>query len=253
MIDLDNNCAGDREFEKTDSCDRTLKCPRAWSKPGRYARWGVLAFVLWRSVCAAGAFTDLTIDNTANQNINGSSPFVPSGTPSQLTWATIQSALGSGNVIVDTTTSPNDSQLGNITVAAGNTDGAGPGDLASAHQLTLQAAGSLNVNGAIVNSAAGNLVFNAQGGVTISAAIHVGGNVLVAGPSGITANNSVTSGGGQTYNNAVALGNDSTVTSSGVTFGSTVNGAHALAVTGNGTFSSAVGNTASLTSMPLTF
>ncbi len=65
----------------------------------------------------------------------------------------------------------------------------------------------------------------------------VGGNLAVSAGGGITVNGNVDTGGTQTYNNAVTLGNDVTLTSSGngaIDFVSTVDGAHNLTVNTGG-------------------
>ena len=110
--------------------------------------------------------TDLTIDNGSDNNINGTSPFIPSGSPSELTWATISTALGSGNVIVTTVGSPNSGgEHGDVTVAAA------PAGLNTGNQLTIQAAREIVFNAGIQNAGAGTLALDAQGangGVAIS-------------------------------------------------------------------------------------
>ncbi len=75
--------------------------------------------------------------------------------------------------------------------------------------------------------------------------VHVTGTTALNGGT-------VTTSGAQNYDGSATLGADAALTASGVTFGNTVNGAHALTVRGNGTFSSAVGNSASLSSVHVT-
>jgi hypothetical protein len=62
---------------------------------------------------------------------------------------------------------------------------------------------------------------------------------------------SVKTTGEQDYKGAVTLGANTTLNGSPVVFGSTVNGAHTLAVTGSATFGGAVGGVASLTSLTM--
>lgn len=103
--------------------------------------------------------TNLTIDNTSDQNINISSPFVPQNTPSVLTWGTIVDALTGGNVLVTTSGSPDSgTETGLIEVKEDS------GDLNSTNQLTLQAASSITIGGTITNTKSGGLVLDALGG-----------------------------------------------------------------------------------------
>src|SRR5262249_18304022 len=111
----------------------------------------------------------LTIDNgVADVNITGDgstpTPFTPLGSvppasASHLRWSTISANLSSANILVTTVGSPaSPGQNGDITVAAGSPD------LASPHQLTLQASGMISLGGGILNSTAGgSLVLEAQG------------------------------------------------------------------------------------------
>ena len=94
-------------------------------------------------------------------------------------------------------------------------------------------------------------------GITTFAGV-VGGSTPLAGlavtaAGGIDLNGSaVTTGGAQIYNSPVALGADTTLSGIGITFGSTVDGAHALnANSGGGTlqFEGAVGGATALTSV----
>ena len=131
-------------------------------------------------------FTDLTIDNTSDQFVTpGPTTFSPNGTPSHLTWTSIKNALSGNNVVVTTTGSPDNIQPGDITVAAGNLDAGGPGDLASANRLTLDAVGTLRFNADIKNTGGGDFVFNGASGINLGA--------------------NLTSAGAQTFNNPVTL------------------------------------------------
>ena len=90
---------------------------------------------------------------------------------------------------------------------------------------------------------------------------HVASLVAGAGGNVITLGGNVTSSGGQTYSDAVALGTDATLTSTGggtIDFASTVDGAHSLGVSTSGgvLFGGAVGagtNLAGLTTSTGTF
>ncbi len=75
-----------------------------------------------------------------------------------------------------------------------------------------------------------------------------------AGGTTVINGGAVTSGGAQTYNDAVTLGAATTVTGTGITFASTVNGAQSLTVIDHGTttFGGAVGGATALTSLTTT-
>src|ERR1019366_5692751 len=95
--------------------------------------------------------------------------------PSHLSWATIDTALGLSAVTVTTVGSPANAQLGNITIATASPV------LNRNNKLTLDAAGGITINsgGTIVNNGAGDLELDAAGAVTIGAAITLGGNLVV--------------------------------------------------------------------------
>ena len=103
---------------------------------------------------------------------------------------------------------------------------------------TVDGAHGLTVNGnAVVRGAAGN-------GTALSL-IHVTGTTAVNGGT-------ITTAGSQTYDGAVTLGNNATLTSSGggITFGSTLDGAHQLTLAAGGgtlTLSGTVGGGTPLT------
>ena len=102
------------------------------------------------------------------------------------------------------------------------------------------------VDGAHSLIALGNTEFDgAVGGGTALTAILVSGIGTLDGGA-------VTTTGAQNYNNAVTLGADTTLTSTGggtITFGSTIDNAHALTVAGNATFHDVVGGGTALTSL----
>jgi filamentous hemagglutinin family protein len=99
------------------------------------------------------------------------------------------------------------------------------------------------VDGAHALSITGNASFaGAVGGGTALASLSVGGSSALNGGS-------VASTGVQSYVGAVTLGRDDTLTASLVTFGGTVDGAHALGITGNASFAAAVGGGTTLSSL----
>jgi fibronectin-binding autotransporter adhesin len=107
--------------------------------------------------------------------------------------------------------------------------------LDGAQALTVNASGVTTFGGAVGASQALTSLTTDAGGTTT-----LGGNVSTTGA--------------QTYSDAVALGGDATLASSGggaIDFGSTVNGAHNLAVNTGGatTFGGVVGGTAALASL----
>ena len=146
-----------------------------------------------------------------------------------LTWATIATNLGLGNVVVTTAGSPATAgQNGDITIAAASPD------LASANKLTISAVGTLYINFGITNNSGGAFEF--------------------AGASGIQLGANVTSTGPQTYDNPVTLTADVTLTASEVTFISTVDSdsastPRALTLDGNAQFDESVGATYPLNSL----
>ncbi len=113
--------------------------------------------------------TDIVISNSANNNVGGASPFSPTvdNGPSVLNIATLQAALASGNVIVQTRATG--VQTGSITVSnalawtSGNT-------------LTLDAHGAIIVNAAI-SAGTGSLTMLAGGDVTLAAAVSGSGTL----------------------------------------------------------------------------
>src|SRR6202012_3748208 len=90
--------------------------------------------------------------------------------------STLTDALNSSDVTIQT----NASGVSNTGVSDGlGTQAAGVGDItvaapiswSTSHSLTLQAFKDLNVNAAITNSATGDLVLTAGGGITVAAAL----------------------------------------------------------------------------------
>jgi len=85
-----------------------------------------------------------------------------------------------------------------------------------------------------------------SGVITVTA-----GNLSLTNSGGEIALNSgvITTGGSQTFTTAVTLGADTTLSGSTIFFDSTLDGAHALTVTGNALFGGTVGATTKLTSL----
>src|SRR5262249_48596959 len=102
------------------------------------------------------------------------------------------------------------------------------------------------INGAHALTVTGNGTFGGEVGQTTNLA-----SLHVTGTSAINTDK-ITTTGAQAYAGAVTLAADSNLKGTSVTFGSTVNGAHALTVTGNGTFGGEVGQTTNLASLHVT-
>ena len=119
--------------------------------------------------------TDITINNGgADVNVSGATPYTPAAIgASSIQWSTIKTALGTGNVEVTTAGSPATAgNVGDITI------GAASGDLTSANNLALTAAGNVLVNNAISNSTAnGSLTMKAANNIAVGAAINFAGAV----------------------------------------------------------------------------
>src|ERR1019366_5455949 len=101
--------------------------------------------------------------------------------PSHLSWATIDTALGLSAVTVTTVGSPANAQLGNITIATASPV------LNRNNKLTLDAAGGITINsgGTIVNNGAGDLVVNSTAAVTINSSITAASVAAHSGSDGI--------------------------------------------------------------------
>ncbi len=135
--------------------------------------------------------TDMTITTSADANVSGATPFQPTASGSVLTWATINTALGVGNVSVQTTTGFNAGQSGNITIATAFAYN-------RANALTFTAANNIIVNGAVTNNGAGALTLTASGAGSVALNQNVtttGGNITVTGGGG-----GVTQAGATTVN-----------------------------------------------------
>src|SRR6185312_14104636 len=126
----------------------------------------------------------------------------------------------------------------------------------SANDTLTTTNGLVSFGGPIDDSAANShslAIAAGTGGVTFGGA--VGGNAELASldttgtPGTNTLDGNVKTGGTQSYGGPVVLGASDTLSGSTVTFANTVDGAHALTVTGNGVFDGAVGFGTKLSSL----
>ncbi|MGA2293540.1 filamentous hemagglutinin N-terminal domain-containing protein, partial [Bradyrhizobium sp.] len=166
---------------------------------------------------------DVTISNGGNTNMSGGTPFTPNGNNSVLSVATLQNALSTANVTVNT--GGGGGQAGDITVANAVTWNSGRSlTLTSAEDidvnanissnggaLTLTAGRSVNVTGATINTGGGNLTATASttdatNGITLTnATIRSSGNVNMSGTSAsgdgvaLLGSNSFTNNGGGSF------------------------------------------------------
>ena len=138
--------------------------------------------------------SDITIATGADALISGASPFVgTSGTVSTLSVATLETALASGNVIVDASSGPG-TGTGNITVSNAVT-------WVNPHQLTLQtsSAGAIALN-ASLNGAAGSVKLDAgSGGIAVA-----GGATITTDALQVVSGGSVALGGYNVVNTLAA-------------------------------------------------
>jgi filamentous hemagglutinin family protein len=101
---------------------------------------------------------NVTISNSSDSNISGSSPFTPSGDDSNLSVNTLQNALNSANVTVNTGSSG--SQAGDITLATALS-------WSGSNSLTLTAARDVIINGS-VSTSFGNAGLNLNAGRNVA-------------------------------------------------------------------------------------
>jgi filamentous hemagglutinin family protein len=152
---------------------------------------------------------------------------------------------------------------------------------ASGHTVTLNSSGAITQSGGAIT--AGTLTGSSKGTVSLNQAGNAIGalgaftagtgdfsltdnvtNLAVSGVITVTTGNlsltnsggaialnagAVTTGGSQTFTTAVTLGADTTLSGSTISFDSTLDGAHALTITGNAMFGGTVGATTKLTSL----
>ena len=138
---------------------------------------------------------DVTISNGADSNISPSSPFSPTNSPSVLSVTTLQNALATANVTVNTGSSGGEN--GDITVANAVT-------WAGVNSLTLSSARDINVNANIISNGGGLTLSSGRSVNVTGATIDTGGGNLSAtasttdGTNGITLSNAVINVGGGT-------------------------------------------------------
>ncbi|MGH7074698.1 MAG: beta strand repeat-containing protein, partial [Stellaceae bacterium] len=173
-----------------------------------------------------------------------------------------QGVVGAGAALTSVTTE------GSTTLATGTTDInttaiTTTGAQTYANAVSLSASPTLTTTNSLIDFAstvddatAGThslAVSTGTGGVTFGGVVGTTHPLLSLDTTGttgtITLDGNVTTSGGQTYTGAATLGVDDTLTGSTVTFGSTVDGAHALTVTGNLAFDGAVGSGTNLASL----
>ncbi|HVC60746.1 MAG TPA: filamentous hemagglutinin N-terminal domain-containing protein, partial [Acetobacteraceae bacterium] len=197
--------------------------------------------------------------NTGPVTAAGTTTFSGSADPATIANTTLQTALGSDNVVV--TTSGGGTDAGNITVSDSVT-------WSSSNSLSLLADNNIAINAAISGTnggltlSAGNTALS--GSITITAPVSVKTFSATAGSGGTInlndgAGTAVTTGaGGQTYNSPVVLQAATTLSGTGggqIQFAKAVDGAQSLTVTagtGTVTFGAAVGGATPLTSLTVT-
>ncbi|WP_409998653.1 filamentous hemagglutinin N-terminal domain-containing protein [Bradyrhizobium sp. SZCCHNR1018] len=153
---------------------------------------------------------DVTISTAADSNMSSSgNTYSPTGNSSVLSVATLQGALATANVTVDT--GSGGSQSGDITVANAVT-------WASGHSLTLNAARDVNVNAGISTSGGGTFSVSAGRDVNVSSSITATGgalnvNLAASGSSGSLVINGATidTNGGALTGSAVQAGSNAAV------------------------------------------
>jgi filamentous hemagglutinin family protein len=190
--------------------------------------------------------TDITISTAANSSISAGPTFTGSAASSTLNVTTLQTALASNNVVVDTTSGFG--SAGNITVANAVT-------WASANSLDLKAHNNITVNASATINATGSGALhlvanqdNAGGGdVSINAALtaHIGGisisgaNITsVAAGSLTTTGVSGADGGAITINGTGAISLTGALVANGgstVAFGGAGRAGGAITITGGST------------------
>ncbi len=208
---------------------------------------------------------DITIagtnQNTGSITLGGTTTFSASGDPGTISAATLDSALGSDNVVV-TTSGAGTIDTGNITVAAAV-------NWSSTNSLQLLADNNITVNAAITGTS-GSLTLTSgkttnTGTITVAAPISVNTFSATAGSSGAinlnvgTAAAVTTAGGGQTFSSPVTLQAATSLSATGggtIHFASTVDGANTLIVNagtaGVVNFGSTVGAATPLSSLTVT-
>lgn len=209
--------------------------------------------------------TNLTINDSADRDIAQSTGTVaPSGTPSVLSWSTIQNNLKSSSLLIQTTSSPTSgTEKGSITIATASPDL----NLAN-RTLTFQAADDIRIDANISSTAtSGALVFKAGTSGSNNSVTIANGKQVEANRVTMTADAVVFGGGSvdqvitqgaqgeQRYNGSVRLTGDTLLSGKQITFAGDVDGSYALEITtqpgGAVTFEGPVGSSTPLTSMAI--
>ena len=146
---------------------------------------------------------NVTISGSGNSNISGSSPFTPNGDDSNLSANTLQNALNSANVTVNTGSSG--TQAGDITLATSLS-------WFGSNSLTLNAARDVIINGSISTSGNAGLNLNAGRNVAVNSSLSAGSFSsldvsMTAGTGSVSINNAtISTSGGNLSINAPASG-----------------------------------------------
>lgn len=184
--------------------------------------------------------TDLTVQEGGQTNVTTSTPFEPAtASGSIVDWANIRTALGGGNVLIQTTTGFDAGQPGNITLNATTTD------LAGMNSLTVRAANNILLNGLVKRSGSGSVSLQsltaASGSISGAGGVQTaGGTVQYAangtvnvGAAGITAGSggiSLNSGGAATQSGVISTSGTLTLQGAGSkTLNSVTNAVSAIA------------------------
>lgn len=204
--------------------------------------------------------TNLTINNASDTNITaGSGVAAPSGTPSVLTWNTIQANLSSSDLLIQTTSpAGTGSEKGWITIAANS-----PNLNVGNRRLTFQAADDIKIDANI--STTGSLEFKAGDVGSINAITIASGRQIKANQVTMRADAIVFNGGTdaqvltqgpqaeQRYNGAVTLAGDTLLSGATIAFAGRIDGPQALKITtqpaSTVSFAAPVGATHPLTSL----
>jgi hypothetical protein len=179
------------------------------------------------SVATTGAGNNVafasTVDGAHNLTVNAAGAAIFGGGVGQ---TTALASLTSGGA----------ARLGGGVATSGAQNYQGPVTLGANAALSGSAIGfASTIDGPHALAITGNAVFGGRVGAgTALASLSVSGTTALNGGT-------VTTTGAQTYSGPATLGIDNTLTASTVTFGSTLNGQHALVINGSAVFDGAVG------------
>ena len=144
---------------------------------------------------------NITVAVGGQSNISGAQTFTATtDAVSTITASTLQTALGTGNVVLQTTTA-NSSGAGDITIGTGvsiSYAGANSLSFLADRHISMASGSTLNFTGA------GAITFNARyagaaiGGVSVAGHVIVGGGALVIGGGATPLTGAAVGGGGQT-------------------------------------------------------